>query len=98
MVSLEWLLGRKTNAASDQGFGLRQGPTAGLIIFGFVLIAAITIGTAVMIDQFRQSAIEGGKQELEDAVLLLVRHFDRQFEDFEVLGSGIAEELESSRH
>ncbi len=92
MVSLEWLLGRKT---SDQGFGLRQGPTAGLIIFGFVLIAAITIGTAVMIGQFRQSAIESGKQELEDAVLLLVRHFDRQFEDFEALGSGIAEELES---
>jgi diguanylate cyclase (GGDEF)-like protein len=73
----------------------RGGPTAWLIICGIALIAAIAIGTAVAIDRFRESAIESGKQELQSAVLLLVRHFDRQFEDFAILQNDIVDELQS---
>ena len=92
---LERLLRPSTSASADKGFRQSRAPAAGLVIFGFALIGVIALGTAVMIDRFRQNAIEVGERDLETAVLLLTRHFDRQFEDFEVLERGIAAELES---
>jgi hypothetical protein len=48
------------------------------------------------IDKFRENAIENGKDGLESAVLLLVRHFDQQFGDFSIPQKLIIAELESS--
>jgi diguanylate cyclase (GGDEF)-like protein len=58
-------------------------------------MAATAIATALTVDRFRQNAVENGREGLESAVLLLTRHFDRQFEDFSVLQKSIAAELES---
>jgi Signal transduction histidine kinase len=55
-----------------------------LILSGILLVAAITIGTVLIIDQFRERALSNGERELENTVLLLSRHFDQQLGDLEV--------------
>jgi diguanylate cyclase (GGDEF)-like protein len=64
----------------------RPSPIRWLILCGVLLIASIVIGTAVMIDNFRERALSSSESELENTVLLLARHFDQQMEDL-----GIAE-------
>src|SRR3954469_15516754 len=73
----------------------RGAPLTWLIAGGFVLMAAMAIGTALTVDRFRQNAIESGRDSLERAVRLLARHFAREFEDFAVLQKSIIAELES---
>ncbi|MBH5372729.1 bifunctional diguanylate cyclase/phosphodiesterase [Bradyrhizobium glycinis] len=73
----------------------RGAPLTWLIVGGFVLMLATAIGTALTVDRFRQNAIESGRDSLENAVRMLARHFDRQFEDFAVLQKSIIAELES---
>ncbi|MEY9364943.1 diguanylate cyclase (GGDEF)-like protein [Bradyrhizobium yuanmingense] len=73
----------------------RGAPLTWLIAGGFVLMLATAIGTALTVDRFRQNAIESGRDSLENAVRMLARHFDRQFEDFAVLQKSIIAELES---
>src|SRR6476646_6767840 len=60
-------------------------PIHWLILGGVFLIAAITIGTTIMAGNFRERALNSSKRELENTVLLLTRHFDKQFEDFTVI-------------
>src|SRR5712672_4092484 len=60
-------------------------PIRWLILGGVFLIAAITIGTTIMAGNFRERALNSSKRELENTVLLLARHFDKQFEDFTVI-------------
>ena len=74
---------------------LGRAPLTWLITGGLVLMMAIAIGTGLAVERFRQDAIESGREGLESAVLLLARHFDRQFEDFSVLQKSIVLELES---
>jgi diguanylate cyclase (GGDEF)-like protein/PAS domain S-box-containing protein len=66
-----------------------------LVFSGLVLMAAIAVGTGLTIAKFRESAIETGRQGLESGVLLLARHFDRQFDDFAVLQKDIVAELQA---
>ncbi|WP_024514224.1 EAL domain-containing protein [Bradyrhizobium sp. Tv2a-2] len=75
--------------------GLRRSPLTWLIVAGLVLMTAIAVGTGLAVERFRQDAIAEGSKGLESAVLLLQRHFDRQFEDFSVLQNSIIAELES---
>jgi diguanylate cyclase (GGDEF)-like protein len=63
---------------------LPDNPIRWLIICGALLIAAIAIGTAVTVGNFRERALNSSERELENTVLLLARHFDQQLEDFEV--------------
>ncbi|MGA7999012.1 MAG: diguanylate cyclase, partial [Bradyrhizobium sp.] len=63
---------------------LRRGPVLWLILSGVLLVAAITIGTGVIISQFRERALSNGERELENTVRLLSRHFDQQLGDLEV--------------
>ncbi|MGY4499320.1 diguanylate cyclase (GGDEF)-like protein [Bradyrhizobium sp. GM24.11] len=72
----------------------RGAPLTWLIVGGFVLMAAMAIGTGLTVDRFRQNAIESGRGSLESSVRLLARHFDREFEDFAVLQKSITAELE----
>ena len=75
--------------------GLGRAPLTWLIMVGLVLMMAIAVGTGLAVERFRKDAIESGHEALESAVLLLARHFDRQFEDFSVLQKSIVAELES---
>src|SRR5580692_11849032 len=62
----------------------RSDPIRWLVGCGILLIAAIAIGTAIMVDNFRDHALESSKRELENTVLLLAHHFDQQLDDAEV--------------
>lgn len=64
---------------------VRRSPIHWLILCGVLLIAAIVVGTAVMVGNFRERALSSSERELENTVLLLARHFDQQLEDAEVI-------------
>jgi diguanylate cyclase (GGDEF)-like protein len=62
----------------------RRNPILWLVICGILLIAAIAVGTAMMVRNFRDHAIESSKRELENTVVLLAHHFDQQLDDAEI--------------
>ena len=64
---------------------IRRGPALWLILSGVLLIAAIAVGTGLVIGEFREEALRNSERELENTVLLLTRHFDQQFEDCDVI-------------
>jgi diguanylate cyclase (GGDEF)-like protein len=68
----------------DSELPSRRNPIFWLVICGILLIAAIAIGTAVMVRNSRDHAIESSNRELENTVLLLARHFDQQLDDAEI--------------
>jgi len=68
---------------------VRRGPVTWLLLCGALLAAAILVGTVIMIDQFRERALANGLRELENTVLLLTRHFDRQFEDSDTIARSV---------
>jgi diguanylate cyclase (GGDEF)-like protein/PAS domain S-box-containing protein len=71
----------------------RRNPILWLVICGILLIAAIAVGTAMMVRNFRDHAIESSKRELENAVVLLARHFDQQLDDAEVPLADLIEQI-----
>jgi diguanylate cyclase (GGDEF)-like protein/PAS domain S-box-containing protein len=73
-----------------------RGPVLWLIVCGVVLVAAIMIGTAVMVGEFRERALGNSERELENTVILLARHFDQQLDDFEVVQNDLAEQARSA--
>ena len=64
---------------------LSSGPIRWLIGGGAFMIAAIAIGTTIMVDNFRERALKSNQRELENTVQLLTRHFDQQLEDFTII-------------
>ena len=58
-----------------------RGPVLWLTLCGGLLVAAIFVGTIMMVGEFRERALLNSERELENTVLLLTRHFDQQFED-----------------
>jgi hypothetical protein len=68
-------------ASSNITASVRDGPIRWLIVGGAFLIVAIMIGTTIMAGNFRERALNSSKRELENTVLLLVRHFDQQLDD-----------------
>src|SRR5580704_13773483 len=72
-------------AALNLKFSIPRFSTRSYIFSGTLLIAAIAIGTAMMVSSFRERALESSERELENTVLLLARHYDQQFEEFEVV-------------
>src|SRR6202043_3352805 len=77
----------------DLKLPLSQGPIRWLVLCGVLLIAAIVIGTAVMVGNFRERALNSSERELENTVLLLARHFDQQLEDFVVIQKDIVGQI-----
>jgi diguanylate cyclase (GGDEF)-like protein len=69
---------------------LSSGPIRWLIGGGAFMIAAIAIGTTIMVDNFRERAISSNQRELENTVQLLTRHFDQQLEDFTIILKDVA--------
>ena len=63
---------------SDAAKTNERNPLNLLILGGILLIAAIAIGTSFTIVNFRQRALLNSERELQNTVLLLTRHFDRE--------------------
>jgi diguanylate cyclase (GGDEF)-like protein len=59
------------------------------------MIAAIAIGTTIMVGNFRERALNSNQRELENTVQLLTRHFDQQLEDFTIILNDIAARIRS---
>ena len=74
----------------------RTGPIRWLVVGGVFLIAAITIGTTIMADNFRERALNSRERELENTVLLLTRQFDQHLEDFTIVEKDIASQIQSA--
>jgi diguanylate cyclase (GGDEF)-like protein/PAS domain S-box-containing protein len=81
------------SAMTDGDSPRRRNPILWLGVCGILLIAAIAIGTAMMVRNFRDHAIENSKRELENAVVLLARHFDQQLDDAEVPLADLIEQI-----
>src|SRR6202022_1451622 len=79
---------------SDFKSWVPESPIRWLVICGALLIAAIAIGTVVMVGNFRERALHSSERELENTVLLLARHFDQQLEDFEVIQKDIISHMQ----
>jgi diguanylate cyclase (GGDEF)-like protein/PAS domain S-box-containing protein len=75
---------------------IRGGPILWLIVCGGLLIAAITIGTVLVVDEFRERALSNSARELENTILLLSRHFDQQFEDCEIITNDLISKMQFS--
>jgi diguanylate cyclase (GGDEF)-like protein len=75
---------------------MRSGPIRWLILGGMLLIAATAIGTAAVVYDFRERALNSTERELENTVLLLARHFDEKFEDFATVQTDIVTQIEKS--
>jgi diguanylate cyclase (GGDEF)-like protein len=75
---------------------LSSGPIRSLIGGGAFLIAAIAIGTAVMVNNFRERALQSNERELENTVQLITRHYDQQLDDFTIVLKDIATRVQSS--
>jgi hypothetical protein len=89
----------RSNAAEPPQVAVpgRRDPVVWLIACGVLLIAAIILGTVMMVGEFRERALANSERELESTVLLLTRHFDQQFEDYQVLMHDLIFRLEISR-
>jgi diguanylate cyclase (GGDEF)-like protein len=81
-----------TAGVTDLEAGTRRNPIHWLIVCGAVLIAAIVIGITMMVGNFRERALNSSARELENTVLLLARHYDRQIEDFEALQKTVSQQ------
>jgi hypothetical protein len=75
---------------------IRRGPVLWLILCGGFLIAAIIIGTVMMIGEFRESALRNSERELENTVRLLTHHFDQHFEDSDVIARNLISQMHFS--
>jgi PAS domain S-box-containing protein len=73
-----------------------RGPVLWLALCGGLLVAAIFIGTTMMVGEFRERALANNERELENTVLLLKRHFDQQFEDSAKIATDVISELRIS--
>jgi diguanylate cyclase (GGDEF)-like protein len=61
-----------------------------------LLIVAIAVGTAMMVSSFRERALKASERELANTALLLARHFDQQFEEFEVVQNDLVAYIRST--
>jgi len=85
------------NAPVDVKTSMRAGPIRWLVIGGLLLIAAITVGTTIMAGNFRERALRGAEEQLENTVLLMARHFDQQLEDFMGIQRDVVAQIENSK-
>jgi len=76
------------------GLLVGAGPVFWVVACGAALILAIVAGTGSIVSNFRDREIQRSERELENDVQLLVRHFDRQIEDFESIEKSLAAEIE----
>jgi diguanylate cyclase (GGDEF)-like protein/PAS domain S-box-containing protein len=71
-------------------------PIFWLVVSGCLLIAGISIGTTIMVGEFRERALSNRERELENTVMLLTRHFEQQFDDSETVAAEIISQMRVS--
>jgi hypothetical protein len=84
------------NASLNVKASISDSPIRWLILGGGLLIAAIAVGTTIMVGNFRERALHNSQRELENTVLLLSRHFDQQLEDFGAVQNDLIAFMQSS--
>jgi diguanylate cyclase (GGDEF)-like protein len=72
----------------------RRNPLNLLILVGILLIAAIAVGTFLTIVSFRQRALMNSGRELQNTVLLLSRHFDRELDNFDAVQRDLIQRMQ----
>src|SRR5215469_5069485 len=96
-----WLGNLATMTDGTSSFDLKaflsSAPIRWLIAGGIFLIAAIAVGTTIMVGNFRERALNSNERELENTVLLVARHFDQQLEDFTAILKDVATQIRSDR-
>src|ERR1700678_670383 len=70
-------------------------PIRYLILCGVVLIAAIAVGTAIMVGNFRNRALFDSERELKNTALILAEQIDRSFQALERVQSSVIEKIQS---
>jgi diguanylate cyclase (GGDEF)-like protein len=80
---------------SDPATSGQRNPLNLLILGGILLIVAIAVGTVFTIISFRQRALMNSERELQNTVLLLARHFDRELTDFEAIQNELIRQMQS---
>ncbi len=75
---------------------MRRGPVLWLTVCGGLLVAAIILGTAIAVGEFRERALRNSERELENTVLLLTRHFDEQFKDADFVAADLISQMQLS--
>ena len=73
-----------------------RGPVLWLTFCGGLLVTAIFVGTIMMTAEFRERALVNGERELKNAVQLLTRHFDEQFENSDAIAADVITRLRIS--
>jgi diguanylate cyclase (GGDEF)-like protein len=79
-------------------FGLavwRNRPIRYLIICGMTLIAAIVIGTAIMVGNLRDRSLLESERELKNTALILAEQIDRTFQGIDLVQSSVLEKIKS---
>ncbi len=72
---------------------VRRSPVGWLVACGTLLVAAIVLGTAFMVGQFRERALANSEREMENTVLLLTRHFDQQLGDSSAVARNVISQM-----
>jgi diguanylate cyclase (GGDEF)-like protein/PAS domain S-box-containing protein len=75
---------------------IRRGPILSLILCGGLLVAAIIVGTVMMVGEFRERTLSNTERELENTILLLSRHFEQQFEDTDLIANNLIAQMRFS--
>ena len=70
-------------------------PIRYLILCGVTLIAAIVIGTAIMVGNLRERALLESERELKNTALILAEQIDRTFQGIDLVQSSVLEKIKS---
>ena len=70
-------------------------PIRYLIICGMTLIAAIVIGTAIMVGNLRERSLLESERELKNTALILAEQIDRTFQGIDLVQSSVLEKIKS---
>ncbi len=62
-------------------------------VCGVILVAAIVLGTAILVSKFRERALTDGERELQNTALILAEQTDRAFQAVELLQSSLIERM-----
>jgi diguanylate cyclase (GGDEF)-like protein len=82
------------NSTSYRSAFDRRNPLNWLVFGGVLQIASIVIGTTITVLNFRERALNNSERELENTVLLLARHFDRELHEFEAVQRDVVRRIE----
>lgn len=72
-----------------------ESPIRRLILGGALVVAAIALGTAIMICNFRERALKDSQRELENTVLLLAHHYEQEFKEFDIIHEELVAHIRS---